>query len=402
MESLVVKINNEKLVISKSVFKSLLDLSPIKESKEYENAIINNSVTFRELKKLSIKSGVPLPLFFANEEICEMQIFEKNKNLFSKIPSKNELKIASRGRVNISDIELIVKDLSRKQEFLKKRVLIDQPENTYIGRYEKAINSGVSLFIIANEIRSYFGFNLTYLRLLSKKDVLGYLRDCIERKGILVSFSSHNYMPQTLNSQLELSGICIKDKKIPYIFINTRDGDNTPKIIESEGRQIFTLLTMLVCVGINQFVLSSKSSLDNISSIKSAYKIASEIILPTKELKTLSIENINQLKDGCDLFKVTPSLLLYKLLESRIIKPEIAEQLWQKINSELRQDKKRVIRAPLPINGYSKYNGVRLSQEVVRAFNKGIISQLDVKNILFRNGRKMDKSLWQGYLKRYK
>lgn len=402
MDELVIKINREVLSIDKQVFIDLLDVSPLQEYKKYSEAITNNKISFHDLKDLAIRGGIPYALFFAPREIVKKHIEEKNRNLIQKIPTKDELKIGTRGFVELKDIELVVKDIGRKQEFLKSRILTSASQNTYIGSIVKKVKLGFSIEEIAEGIRNEFDIDLSVLRTLSKEKVLDYLRSCIEKKGILVSFSSHNYMPQNLDRELTISGICIKDKKFPFIFVNTRDGDEKPRIIESSGRQIFTLLTMVVCIGLNQFVLSSKKGKGKNDVSKLAYKVASEILIPKNHLTNITPLHLETLKEKAHFFKVTPSMLLYQLKENKKIDAASAETLWAQLKVEAQKKESKVKHQPLPVTGYSKYNGDRFSREVVKAYTEGAITHLEVKNILFRKGKKMDATLWNKYLDKYR
>lgn len=402
MGQFFVKINKEKVLIDKGVFEALLDLSPIKEYKAYIDAINQNQIPFEDLKKLALKSGIPYPLFFAPKDIIDLQLEEKEKNLYEKIPSKDEVRLTSRGRVEVKDIELIVKDLGRKQEFLKNRVLPKLPANLFIGCAAAKLKANVSLENIANQIRNFFEIDLSYLRSISKNKVLEYLCSCVERKGILISFSSHNYMPQTIDKELELSGICIRDKTFPYIFINTRDGDEKPKIIESTGRQIFTLLTMLACVAMGKFVLSTKAGKSKDDPSKIAFAIAAELIIPKDDVSGIQILTLDELKEKAYFFRVTPSMLLFRMKESKKIDRKLSDSFWSQLQQEARKAEPKVKHAPLPVNGYGKYNGERFSKEIIKAHSVGLITSLEVKNILFRRGKKMDATLLNHYSRKYK
>ncbi len=402
MKHFFVKLNNKQTIkIDKGIFVDLLELSHIKEYTDYVNAIEQNEITFINLKKLAAKACVPYPLFFAPRNIIDIQIVAKDKSLNEKIPSKEEMRLSSRGRVEIKDIELIVKDLGRKQEFLKNRVLVNAEANKFIGSVAAKVKAGVPITEIASEIRDYLGIDLSYLRSISKEKVLKYITACSEHKGILISFSSYNYMPQNIDPELELSGICIKDKKFPYVFINTRDGDAKPKIIESTGRQIFTLLSMLACIGMNKFMLSSKTGVSKDDPTKLAYSIAAEIIIPKKDLIGVEIKTLEGLKEKAHFFRITPSMLLYQLTIQKKISTSLANSFRDLLQQDVKKAGSKVQRAPHPTTGYGKYNGERFSKEVIKAHQAGLIFQVDVKNILFRRG-KMDTALLNEYSRKYK
>jgi Zn-dependent peptidase ImmA (M78 family) len=402
MAFLRVKVGKEYVSIDKDVFADLLDLSPIKEYKAYIDAAANGEITITNLKLLALKAGVPYPLFFASRRICDLQLDYKNKKIFGKLPYKDQIRIGARGTLHVKDIALIIQDIGRKQEFLKRRVLTEASVNNFTGSLVKKIKAGTSLTTIATDIRDEFKIDLNYLRTLKKEKVLDYLRDCIERKAILVSFSSHNYMPQNLDRDLFVSGICVKDVKFPYIFINTRDGDEKPKIIESEGRQIFTLLSMLVCVGMNEFILSADSDKPGKKIAKIALEIASEIIIPEQHLPNDPLADLESLREKAHSFCVTPSMLLYQLERHKKLEKGMINQLRIQLAEELKKLTPKHRNAPKPVTGYSKYNGHRFSREMIKAYMSGKISQLEVRNILFRRGKKMDAVIWDRYVKKFR
>ena len=402
MQFIEVKLSSkEKIAIDKQVFLNLLDLSHIKQYKSYQNTILRGEITFSELKNLAAKSGIPYPIFFAPINVVELQIDDKNKHINEKIPSKEDFSLQTRGMVKIEDIELLIRDLSRKQEFLKRRILKRNEKNTFVGSLLENVKKQDSTEIIAEQIRTYFGIDLEFLRTLSKENVLGYLVRIIEEKDILVSFSSYNYMPQNIPSELELSGFCINDKRFPFVFINTNDGVEKQKIIETSGRQIFTLLSMIACIGMKQFLLSSNAGSSKNDYRKLAYRVAGEIIVPRGHLHSININTIEELKVTANSFKVTPSMLLYRLNELTLIDSKLTQSFKEILNNELSKFSSSNKRAPLPVNAYSKYNGIRFSKEIVRAYITGTITQLDAKNILFRKN-KMDRNILEGYIKKHK
>ena len=309
------------------------------------------------------------------------------------------MQLALRGNASIADIEIIVKDIGRKQEFLKKRVLLATDDNPYIGSIAKLIKKGLPKKEIADEVRAYFGINLIEMRKLSKDDVLSYVCKKAEEKEIFISMSSYNYMPQNLDSDLGLSGLCVRDKKVPYIFVNTRDGDEKPKILETSGRQILTVISMLVCVGINKFLLSTKTGKSSNTDYKRIYSIASEILIPSSELNVIKINNLSDLTSWARVLKVTPSMLLICLVNAGKISRKLANTYLESLREVVKEvTPKR--RQALPINGYKKYNGERFSKEIVGAYKNNKITEGETKNLLFRKG-KMDNNLFQEYLSKY-
>ena len=400
MNDFFVKIRNEKIKIDKGVFLALLDLSPIKQRAPYKKAVKRNEIKLSDLKNLSGKAEIPYPLFFASRKIVDAQIKDKNDNLAPKFPSKSEMELNHRGNIKHADIELIVKDLSRKQEFLKNRILLTSNNNSFVGLVANRANGEVTNQQLADDIRSHLNINLLELRGMPKKEnALQYLRDKAEEQGILVSFSSYNYMPQNIDKKLEGSGFCIKDSKFPYVFINTRDGDSNPKILETSGRQIFTLMAMLVSIAMNKFVFSTKKGFKNSDNNK-IYSIVGELLIPKADAETVSASSLDELKESALLFKVTPSMLLMRLRELGFLNKTRADYFREILKKEIKKTNTNPRRRSLQATGYSKYNGIRFSREVVHAYRKGKISAEEFCNILFRQ-RKTNPELFQGYIKKF-
>jgi len=400
MSNLLVKIGKEELKIEKEIFCALLNFPSIKHYKSYEKAISTNEISLFDLKDLARRAYVPYPLFFASQEKVDKQIKDQNKNIFDKLPTKSEMQIGFRGNTEKEDIELIIKDLARKQEFLKKRVLTIEKDNIFVGSVSKMMADRLPIEGIAKNIRGYFGIDLNDMRKLPKAGVVEYLCKKIEEKNILISMSSHDYMPQNLNKELELSGMCVKDKKFPYIFINTRDGDDKPLILETDGRKIFTILSMLVCIGMNKFILNTKSGKQKDRSLRIVFAIDGEILIPANDLNGVIVRNIDDLKKYATSFKVTPSMLLLRLRDLRLIERTKANEYKSILSDELKSSNPPIKHQPTQTNGYAKYNGEKLSRQIIRAHNSGKITFDEVKNILFRRG-KMDTGLYQEYSRKF-
>lgn len=401
MSGFYIKIGRDRLEIDKAVFLILLDLSPIKNYVAYEEAVAQNEISFTDLKDLAEKADVPYPLFFASKAIVDKHIKDNEKNLFDKLPTKSEAQVGVRGNLKRGEMDLIVKDLARKQEFLKNRILTQEQDNDYIGEIAKQIKQGASRKNVAEYIRSYFKIDLQELRDLSKKKVIDYLCTKIEDKNILVSISSYNFMPQNIARDVGASAICVKDKKFPYIFINTREGDEHPLFLESDGRQIFSIISMLVAVGMNKFILNMKSGNIKNRSLKQVYSITAEILIPEDDLKEIIVGNIDDIKQGANLFKVTPSMLLVRLRELGLIAEPLADAISKKLFEELEQATPVRKNQPTLVNGHGKYNGGKFSRESVRAYYAGKVSASDIKNSLFRKNR-MNAFLFDQYCNTYK
>lgn len=398
---ITVKLGKEKVSISRQVFAQLLDVANVQSLADYQHAWNTGEISFKDLKDLARRASAPYSLFFASLDVIKVHKKDKDKNLIEKLPSKNEMQLTARGGLRLNQIELIVKDLGRKQEFMKNRVVPGTIENGFIGLVAKKIKQRGTDEQIAEDIREYLGINLAVMRHGSKSHVLDYLVRKVEDKNILVSFSSYNYMPQNLSRDVGFSGICIKDKKFPVVFINTRDGDESPVILETSGRQIFSLCSMLVCIAMNKFLLNTAKASHSSADLRRVYAIAGELLIPKRELVSLEISYIDDLKSAAQMFRVTPSMLLTRLKQLNLIDPTLYKLLKSKLQRELEDAVPPQLSSPLPKNGYAKYNGSRLSREVLGAYERGAVSFTEVKNILFLRKR-MDDNLFQEYREKFR
>ena len=398
MDAISVKINRKSLNIEKKVFLGLLDYPVVQELDVYKDTLVTGQISFSDLKQLAIKAYVPYPLFFGSANVISEQIKRKDEIVSSKLPSKEDISLASRGTVTIKDIELIARDIGRKQELLKTYVLNEVPENSFVNMIpfsEKSMDSDEN---IATNIRNSLGIDLEYMRTLPKANVLAYLSSKSEEKYIFISFSSRDCMPQNIHRDVLFSGVCVKDKKFPFIFINRREADDNPRILETEGRQILTLVCMLVCIAMNKFIFSLKENIKRPNSFKRIYSIAGRILIPTSDLKDIQITSMDELLRYARKYKVTPSMFLMRLiLEGIISKPE-AEVFFEILQGKVKKQNGRGRLKAL--DGYIKYNGIRFSREVSSAYKLNKINSHNVKSALFRRS-KVSESFMREYINRF-
>jgi Zn-dependent peptidase ImmA (M78 family) len=401
LEELLVHIKKESVFIDKEVFLKLLDIPYIQEFVDYQRTIANNEIKLEILKELANRAQVPYPLFFAPLNIVLKQIEDNDKELESKMATKDEINLNFRGKMKKEDVALIVKDIGKKQMFLKKFILKETKENEFIGYIQKLFSAGKGVVEIAESVRAYFNIELSELRKSSKETGLEYLKRRLEVKNVFISVSSYNYMPQEISPQINLSAIGVKDRHFPFIFLNTRDGDDNPLVLETAGRQIFTLLCMLVSIGLNRYVLSTKKGQLKEQDYNQIYQLAGEILIPSVETVGVSISNIEDLKEKAHFFKVTPSMLLTRLLDSGNLKLETYVYYLNNLKEEIKKAPKHKRRAPKPITGYRKYNGERFSREVVKAFKDGKISKEVFKKILFRKNN-INENVFNEYIRTFR
>lgn len=158
MEDFFIRLNRENIPINKEVFFALVDLAPyVKDTAVYKKAISGNGISLKELKDIASRAAIPYPLFFAPLDKAKRQIEDYENSIHDKFPSKNEIALSHRGALNIKEIQTIIADLAKKQEFLKKYVLQNSEENGYTGSLQKMIKTGIDDNVkIAEAFRAFF------------------------------------------------------------------------------------------------------------------------------------------------------------------------------------------------------------------------------------------------------
>jgi len=234
-----VRLDGTAVPIDKAVFTTLLDNSVAGTYAGYRNALDRGSITYTELVDLARKGDIPYPLFFAPLALVVAQVDAKTRKLLAGV-SKDTFQVGSREKVALRDVELIVRDLIRKQEALKKH---DDTlaKNQVVGILRKP---GASADEDAARLMSALGLTWEAFRACkSKERALEMFIERLEANQVLVSRSVQNYMPQRLD-RVNFSGMAIRDTKTPIIFLAGGDhGDNQ----EPVGRTVFTLALMRVC-----------------------------------------------------------------------------------------------------------------------------------------------------------
>ena len=105
--------------VDAGVFHALFSSSVVAGYAGVKRALAGTPFPFNELLDLTRKAEIPYPLFFAPRAVVDAQIQMKVDKLMSGF-TKPSFSMNSRHRVELSDVELIVKDLLRKQALLRK------------------------------------------------------------------------------------------------------------------------------------------------------------------------------------------------------------------------------------------------------------------------------------------
>lgn len=368
--SIEVTLGGSGVRIEKRTFRLLLDNSVAGRYKDYEKALETNRISHGSLTELARKGEIPYPLFFAPFDFVEQQVETKTEKLLQGL-GRETFSVGSRMKVELRDVELIVKDLIRKQQLLRKtdKTLT---QNKIIGLLAKngrsveedAVKLMTEIELSANDWQRC-KTNSTALELFIQK---------LEAKQILVSRSVQNFMPQRLN-HVKFSGMTIRDNKVPYIFLAGGDHNDYQ---EPYGRTIFTLALMTVLVAKKMFVPMTWDGGNFEAEQGREYDVAGAMLMPAVDLKSFKLNSIKDTKEASRVFNVTPSALTVRAMRLGHLKKEDAFALLEELKDEFGlRDKNKPRKAILPANAVRKYNGREFTQRMLTALDSGRISQAE-------------------------
>lgn len=237
----------------------------------------------------------------------------------------------------------------------------------------------------AQRLRDIIGLDINYLRLAktNKTKAFAYIAALLEKQNVFVAQSTiPAYMPQTIHPNVKFSGICVRDKMCPFIFLNNKDNSSS---YEPEGRRVLTLVLLAVCLAKLEFgpVSYSENAKDLIDN--EDYAIAEEVLMPCEEIRNLKITSLKSLKEHSDIFCVTPSALLMRLRRLKLVKDDKYLEYSKELSVEFRLLKKPRPHQPGPVTGFRKYNGESFSRIITGLVGSGSIARSEGAKVLFQN-----------------
>ena len=373
-----VTVGGARVPIERSVFSALFDQSIVYARKPYKKALATSEISLDVLMNLARTAEIPYSLFFSPSAVVDAQVKKKIDTLLTGV-GKDTFSLNSRSRVELRDVELIVKDLLRKQEFLKR--LDGSLSMNHIVGFLK--NSKAGLPADATSLRQRLGFTVDNLHdCKTKRAALDFLIDRLEANQMLVSRSQQNFMPQNLPHGVKFSGMCVKDRKVPYLFLTSGDSTDNP---EPAGRQIFTLVLLTVLIAHGKFapVTFDDYTDEPISAIE--YELTEEVLMPAGMVKGLSLDSLTDLKAAADSFQVTPSAMVMRARRLGIITPVTANIFLAAVRTEFAARAKNKPRQPKPVNAIRRYNGAEFSRRMVEQLDAGRLNAKDFCRVVALN-----------------
>ena len=365
---IAVTLNGTRTMIDRQVFEDLFENSVVSGRAPYRQALDRAEITFGDLVELSRKADIPYPLFFAPHEHVQAQIATKTAKLLQGV-SKETFALNSRTTIDVKDVELIIKDLIRKQMLLRKH----DPgleDNRIVGLLKNPRGTAAE---DARVLLDALGLERDILaQARTKKRALEIMTERLEARQVLVSLSVRGFMPQLI--EVKFSGLTVKDKKVPYIFLARGDHADDQ---EPEGRQLFTLTLLAVLVARGVFAPVTYDGRSPAVGPGREYDIVGEILMPEAAVRALDLQTLEDVKTGADRFKVTPSALVVRAQRLRLVTPATANAHLNALGREFAARPPSRAQQPKPVNGIRTYNGREFSARMVRALDAGQVSPGD-------------------------
>lgn len=389
--SIVVSRGKSTTTIERQTFKSLMEESWQREARECLKALETSRIRFTTLVELGRRAEIPYTLFFAPTAVAEEQLKRKRDILLRGV-SKGTYSINSRGNVHLSDVELIVKDILRKQELLKK-LEPSLPENGLVGSLRR---SRRSVKADAEWLITELGVDRSYLlRVKTKELAVEHVIDHLEEHNIFVSQSMRNYMPQAIPKRAQFSGICIRDKKVPFLFLNNGDHRDS---LEPAGRRLLTLALLTVCLARGKFQPVAYTDHSNDVIANHEYEVAEEMLMPAQSVSELNVASLDDIRAHADTFCVTPSAFLMRAQRLKLVDDATARDYLGTLREEFRNRPKSQARQPKPVNALRKYNSAEYSRSLLRQMDAGRLAASEIKRVLFQNRRSVSISEFRAVL----
>jgi hypothetical protein len=364
-----ITLGGDRVGIERDVLVALLDNSVANDRAAYRHALERGEIKYTDLVEIARAGNIPLPLFFAPMAVVEAQLDLKTQKLLAGL-TKISFSLNARDPVKLRDIELILKDLIRKQQLLKKH----DPtltKNTVVGSLSKR---GPSIEADAARLADLLGITPEVIRGAPKKDTaVERLIQRLEAKQVLVSQSQNLFMPQRLHG-VHFSGMTVKDTKVPYIFLPS--GDEGERISPA-GRRTFTLTLLAVLVARGIFAPVNYDSTAPATTGRYEYDVAAQILMPATEFKGVRFRTRADFEALADEFKVTPSAVIVRALRLGLVDDDTAGAHLGELRAEFAQLPKQPRSKSKPVNAVRKYNGRELSRRMLRALDEGRLSTRD-------------------------
>jgi Zn-dependent peptidase ImmA (M78 family) len=272
-----------------------------------------------------------------------------------------------------------VKDLMRKQELLRRYDPTLEP-NPLVGLVKKSRRPVAD---DAARLLKALSLDLSDIRAAKTKEAaVDLVISRLEAKQVLVSRSAQHHMPQEIPRRAKFSGMTIKDKRVPFIFLASgNEGDN----LEPAGRRLFTLVLLTVLIGQETFTPVNYDGHTKDEDSPRAQEVAAEILMPRAELRNMRFPDLDALKEAATKFKVTPSAVAMRARHLGCIERDEFVEFMDALEDEYNNRPKSVMQSPAPVKALLKYNGTECSRRMLGILDAKLMNRNEFRRVMFFN-----------------
>ena len=318
-----ISIRHKQIEIDEQSFRYLFDNSPLYEDKRYLDARGSRNIAMSELVELARLARINYALFFVPYDCLAPMIEKENERIFQGFGGN--FTISLRGKtVNLNLVRMVIKDLKIKQTFIGKYLSAGiNPHPKFLAHSPKTVSEQAEYILNALDI------NLEDFRnTKSKPAAMMYLIDKLEAQNIFVALEASTNMPQNMNHAKGVSGVYIKDKRYPYLFI----ANEGQRDFESgAGRKIFTIMYLVACMFKGKSKMVSLSEIAKESVDDEIYQIVEEMLLPITDLPKKSLYTLDDIDEVSEYLKLTGRAILVRLKHTGLLLDE--DNYWSLMNA---------------------------------------------------------------------
>jgi hypothetical protein len=190
-------------------------------------------------------------------------------------------------------------------------------------------------------------------------------------------------MPLRIPRGVKFSGMCVRDLKIPYIFLSGGDGGNNP---EPAGRKVFTLVLLAVFVSRGKFAPVTYAD-HTAGRTNHGPRICNRGRGPdARRRRARSRYDLPRCGEGGRRLLPGHTERLHRAARALgMISAERANSYLEELAFEFSQREKTPVRSPKPVNALRRYNGAELSRRMLRQLDRGRISRGEFCRVVLQN-----------------
>lgn len=367
--------------IPESVVQKILDIYPdenLQERKVFKSATETGLLSYSDLVGECNKLHLPWQLFLLEEsriddEIKKIDTQRKSKFDFGKVASR----AGSRQKISMRLLDRII----ALQQF---SIEIGRPtDNPFCGALKAVDRDNWIPYII-----KYFEIDASKFHGVGKEKALEYLIGCLERKGVCVSRGvlANKILPASNDLRAtykQSSGFVVQDPKLPYIFL-----PNEVNREETAGRQIYTLASLLMLVGLEEYNILVTSDFEaRVNGDRITRKIhgaVAELLLPFDATDPYKYTVITEkIRDSLSTrYNLTPTAVVITLRQRDVITPDECTELLASIEAKP-ADKNIFFTNPKLTTSVEKFCGKSTNENIVTGLRTRALAPTRAQYLLF-------------------